>query len=292
MVTSGVAAADERRTVGRRTKIAVRRNPGVTALLLMIAVFVAMAVAPSVFATHDPQEILPTASLHPPSSEYWLGTDNLGRDIYSRLVYGTRVALLVAVGGTLGAAVPGIPLGLAAGYYGGWLDGVLMRLFDGVLAFPTILLAILFVATFGASALNIIIVVAISFLPLFARLARASTLVLRNVEYVLASAAMGASSPRILFRVILPNAIVPLSVLASLSVSFAFLIEAAMSYLGFGVQPPAPSWGVMLRDAQTYLRTAPWFVLAPGLTITAAVLMFNLAGDRLRDMADPRLKRL
>jgi len=271
---------------------AIRRDPGLTLLIVMTGLLVVMALVPGLIAPHDPQEIRPTQALASPSREFWLGTDNLGRDLFSRIVYGARVELLVAIGGMLGAAIPGIPLGLVAGFRGGWVDTVLMRSFDGILAFPTILLAIMFVATFGASALNIVIVVGVSFLPLFARLARASTLVLRNTDFVLASVAMGAGSTRVMFRVILPNAVVPLTVLGSLTVSFAFLIEASMSYLGFGVQPPEPSWGVMLRDAQTYMRTAPWFVLAPGLAITFAVLAFNQLGDRLRDLADPRLRHL
>lgn len=270
----------------------IRRDPGLILLILVTGTLVIMALVPELVAPHDPQEIRPARVAAPPSGEFWLGTDNLGRDLFSRIVFGARVELVVAIGGMLGAALPGIPLGLVAGYRGGWIDTLLMRTFDGVLAFPTILLAIMFVAMFGASALNIVIVVAVSFLPLFARLARATTLVLRNTDFVLASIAMGASPARVMFRVILPNAIVPLTVLGSLTVSFAFLIEASMSYLGFGVRPPEPSWGVMLRDAQTYMRTAPWFVFAPGLAITLAVLAFNQLGDRLRDLADPRLRHL
>lgn len=270
----------------------VRRNPETLILLLAILLFVLMALVPQFFAPHDPQKIDAAVALTPPSSSYWLGTDHLGRDIFSRLVYGTRVVMLVGLVGIGISLLVGVTLGLIAGYRGGWLEPLLMRTTDALLAFPTLLLAILFVATFGASAWSVVIVIALGFIPRFIRLVYSSVIVLKNSDYVLASRAVGVQNYRILLRHILPNAMVPIVVLTTLGISTAFLIEASMSYLGFGVQPPEPSWGAMLNTAQQYLEIAPWYVLGPGITIFIAVLVFNLTGDRLREAADPRLKKL
>lgn len=269
-----------------------KRNPESMILLLVILLFVLMALLPQFFAPHNPQKINAAVALNPPSRVYWLGTDHLGRDIFSRLVFGTRVVMMVGLGGIGISLLLGVSLGLIAGYHGGWLEPLLMRITDALLAFPTLLLAILFVATFGASALSVVIVIALSFIPRFIRLVYSSAIVLKKSDYILASRAVGVPNYRILTRHILPNAMVPIVVLTTLGISTAFLIEASMSYLGFGVQPPEPSWGAMLNNAQQYLEIAPWYVLAPGLTIFVAVLVFNLAGDRLREAADPKLRKL
>lgn len=269
-----------------------RRNPETPFLLAGILIFALMALVPGLIAPHDPQKIDAGVALQPPSAEYWLGTDNLGRDIFSRLVFGTRIVMLVGIGGIGISVLVGVTLGLVAGYRGGWLEPLLMRITDALLAFPTLLLAILFVATFGASALSVVIVIALGYIPRFIRLVYSSVLVLKQSDYVLASRAVGVQDLRILMRHILPNAMVPIIVMTTLGISTAFLIEASMSYLGFGVQPPEPSWGAMLNNAQQYLEIAPWYVLGPGFTIFLAVLVFNLAGDRLREAADPKLRKL
>lgn len=270
----------------------VRRRLGATILVALILIFILTALIPGILAPYDPQKIDADVALQAPAGAHWLGTDHLGRDILSRLIHGTRVVMLVGLGGMGIAMSLGVLLGLLSGYYGGWTESIIMRFTDAILAFPTMLLAIIFVATFGASAFNVVIVIGLGYLPRFTRLVRASVLVLKQTDFVLASRAIGASDYRVLTRHILPNAFVPIITQATLGIGFAFLIEAAMSYLGFGVQPPAPSWGAMLNKAQQYLYVAPWFVLAPGITISIAVLVFNLAGDRLRERADPRLRKL
>ena len=231
-------------------------------------------------------------ALKPPSKEYWLGTDQLGRDIFSRLMYGTRVVMLVGIGSVLLAILIGVPLGLISGYYGGMVDATIMRLQDAILSFPVILLALLIIASFGASTTNVILAIAFVYVPRFARLVRGSVMDLKNREYVWASQVAGASDARVLFLGILPNAIGPLIVQTTLGIAVAILIEAGLSYLGLGVQPPTPSWGNMLQHAQSHIYRAPWFVLAPGFMIFLAVLMFNLAGDWLREVLDPRMRSL
>jgi ABC-type dipeptide/oligopeptide/nickel transport system permease subunit len=190
------------------------------------------------------------------------------------------------------AILIGVPLGLISGYYGGAIDGIVMRVQDALLAFPAILMALLIIASFGASAINVVVTIGIIYIPRFARLVRGSVLDLKEREYVLASRAFGANDFRLLFLVILPNAVAPITVQATLAVAIAILIEAGLSYLGLGIQPPTASWGNMLQHAQNYLYQAPWFAMATGAFIFVAVLVFNLAGDRLREIVDPRLRTL
>lgn len=276
---------------GRLLKRIVSRLPMIV-VAIGILFFLFAAAFPDVIAPYSYREQHARDALKPPSQQYWLGTDHLGRDIFSRLIHGTRVVILVGIGSVLLAILIGVPLGLISGYYGGVIDAIIMRLQDAILSFPVVLLALLIIATFGASTTKVILVIAFVYIPRFARLVRGSVMDLKNREYVWASQVAGASDARVLLLGILPNALGPIIVQTTLGIAVAILIEAGLSYLGLGVQPPTPSWGNMLQHAQSYIHRAPWFVVAPGIMIFLAVLMFNLAGDWLREILDPRLRSL
>lgn len=252
----------------------------------IIALLVLVGLLAPVMAPHDPTAVHARDGLQPPSWTYPLGTDNLGRDILSRIIYAARTSLLVALGSVVVAGAVGVPLGLIAGYAGGKVDSVIMRVLDAILAFPVILLAILVVATLGTETTNLILTIGFVFIPYFTRIVRANVLALKGREFVEASRACGADDGYLVSRVILPNLLSPVVVQASLTMSLAVLIEAALSFLGLGVQEPTPAWGSMLQQSQLYLKQAPWFVLAPGVCIFLAVLAFNLLGDGLRDLLD------
>lgn len=260
--------------------------------LLLLLFFLVTALRPELFALYSPYEQNAQDALQPPSPVYWLGTDQFGRDIWSRVVFGGRVAVFVGLGSVLLAMAVGVPLGLISGYYGGPLDAVIMRVQDALLSFPPVILALLIIASFGASAFNVVVTIALVYVPRFARLVRGTILQVKNRDYVTASRALGSPDRRILLRVILPNAVAPIIVQATLGMAVAILIESGLSYLGLGIQPPAASWGNMLQHAQSYIYRAPWFVLAPGSFIFLSVLSINLIGDRLREWIDPRLQTL
>jgi ABC-type dipeptide/oligopeptide/nickel transport system permease subunit len=268
-----------------------RADPVLIVSALVLLLFLLWGVVPGIFATHNPNKIGPDL-LQPPSSTYLFGTDEFGRDIYSRVVYGARIEFVISGLGVLVAMAIGIPVGLVAGYRGGWVDSVLMRLQDALLAFPSILFAILIVAARGASRQSIILTVGIIFIPRFARLVRASVLALKEEDFVTASRAIGAGDARLLWRHILPNAMPAILVQITLTMAVAVLVEAGLSYLGLGVQPPTATWGTMLKAAQSYPQQAPWYVLAPGICIFLLVLSLNTFGDGLRDRLDPRVRRL
>jgi peptide/nickel transport system permease protein len=240
-----------------------------------------------VIAPFDPLAIHPPDGLKAPSGTYLLGTDENGRDILSRLIYAARTSLLVALGLVTVAGAIGVPLGLVAGYFEGRLDGLIMRMLDAILAFPVILLAILVVASLGTKTVNLVLTIGFVFIPYFTRLVRGNVLAIKHREFVEASRMCGAGTGYLIFRVIFPNVLSPVVVQASLSISLAVLIEASLSFVGVGVQPPTPAWGSMLQASQLYLPTAPWYVLAPGACIFVSVLGFNLLGDGLRDVLDP-----
>lgn len=258
---------------------------------VITAVLVLAGLLAPVIAPYDPTAIHARDGLRPPSLAYPLGTDNLGRDILSRILYAARTSLLVALGSVLVSGAIGVPLGLVAGYAGGKTDAVIMRVLDAILAFPVILLAILVVATLGTETINLVLTIGFVFIPYFTRLVRAHVLTLKEREFVEASRASGADDAHLVSRVILPNILSPVVVQASLTMSLAVLIEAALSFLGLGVQEPTPAWGSMLQQSQLYLRQAPWFVLSPGICIFLAVLAFNLIGDGLRDLLDVSARR-
>ncbi|HXH84801.1 MAG TPA: ABC transporter permease, partial [Candidatus Tectomicrobia bacterium] len=224
-----------------------------------------------------------------PSAEAWLGTDQFGRDLASRLLHGARVSMVVAFSAVLAAAAAGTVIGLLAGYLGGKVDHLLMRGVEVLMAFPTLLLALAVVATFGGSLGNLVLAIAIAYVPIFSRVVRGSALSVAHLDFVQAARALGAGDGRIMLREILPNILAPIIVQATFNLSTAIMIEAALSFLGLGVQPPTPSWGTMLSEARGFMELDPWLAVAPGGAITVAVLAFNLFGDGLRDILDPRL---
>lgn len=268
-----------------------KADPVLIVSALVLLLFLCWATVPGLFATHNPNKIGPDL-LRPPSGAHWFGTDEYGRDIYSRVVHGARIEFFISGLGVVLAMAIGIPIGLVSGYRGGWVDSVLMRLQDALLAFPSILFAILIVAARGASQKSIILTVGIIFIPRFARLVRASVLALKEEDFVTASRAIGARDSRLLWRHILPNALPAILVQITLTMAVAVLVEAGLSYLGLGVQPPTATWGTMLKAAQSYPQQAPWYVLAPGICIFLLVLALNTFGDGLRDRLDPRVRRL
>jgi peptide/nickel transport system permease protein len=230
-------------------------------------------------------------TLQGPTWKHPFGTDRFGRDILSREIYGARISLRVAVISIFAALLVGGVFGLVAGYFGGWIDLVISRCMDIFFSFPAMFLAIALAAMLGNGEGNATLAIAIVYMPLFARIIRGSVLAEREQEYVTASMALGASTVRIIFGHILPNVISPTVVQAAICMSYAILIEAALSYLGLGIQPPIPSWGTMLNEGRTYLEIAPWISIFPGLAIMLAVLAFNLMSDGFRDVLDPRSRR-
>lgn len=262
---------------------------GVAGLAIIVLFFLAQALAPKV-APYEPTQMQPGNLLAAPSSQHVLGTDGFGRDILSRLLYGGRVSFVVSVLSTLVALFFGTTTGLVAGFFGGWVDTVLMRFMDIILAFPALLLAISIMAVLGQSELNIVLAIGVVYIPQFARLTRGSALAVRNLEFVEAARALGARPLRVMLRHIAPNIVAPLLVQMSLTISLAVLYESALSFLGLGTQPPTPSWGNMLSESRRYMELAPWTAVAPGAAIMLVVLGFNLLGDGLRDVLDPRLR--
>jgi peptide/nickel transport system permease protein len=260
---------------------------GLAALLVMLF----MAATADVLTPYDPDYQDYTRILMPPSADNPLGTDEIGRDVYSRLVYGTRVSLEVGVVAVAIGVVTGVLIGLLAGYHRGWVENVLMRTMDALRAFPALVLALAISAVLGQGLINVMIAVGVVSVPTFARLTHAQTLSIREREYVLAARVIGVGSWRIMLRHICPNAVGAIIVQASLAVAFAILAEASLSFLGLGVRPPTASWGSMLHSGYQYLNRAPWLSLYPGAAIFIAVLGFNLLGDGLRQALDPRLRR-
>jgi ABC-type dipeptide/oligopeptide/nickel transport system permease subunit len=258
--------------------------------IAVIAVMAFLAVSAPVIARHDPLRIELRDRLAPPSANHWLGTDIQGRDIWARLVYGARVSLAVGLISQSVALLLGVTLGLLAGYYGRWVDEVIMRLADVTLAFPTLLLLIAMVAALQPSLVVVFVTVGVVGWAGMARLVRGQVLVVRQLEFVQAIRSLGGSDLRIMWLHVLPNVVAPVVIAATLGIAGAIMAEAALSFLGLGVPPPTPSWGAMIADGRdlNQLRNAPWTSLFPGLAIGAAVLGFNLLGDAMRDILDPR----
>jgi peptide/nickel transport system permease protein len=268
----------------------LRRNRAALAGLVVISVLVLAAIFAPWLAPYDPYRVTLDGRLQEPGGRHLLGTDELGRDILSRLFYGARVSLWVGIVTVFASAVIGVSGGLVAGYLGGYWDAVIMRLVDVFLAFPVILLAIAIVAVRGPGLNNVLIALALVYWTTYARVARSVVLTLREEEYTWAARTLGASPARIMVRHLLPNAVPPLVVLASLGMGNAILAEAALSFLGLGIQPPEASWGSMLNFGMQFLRDASFLSTMPGLAIFVTVLGFNLLGDGLRDALDPRLR--
>ena len=282
------AGANVKSRWGMALFLAKRYPLGGVGLAILLA-FILVAVFAPYITSHDPLATNPSISLAKPTTAYLMGTDFMGRDLFSRVVYGARTSLAVAFGATLLGVLFGVLIGLASGYLGGWVDLTTQRVIDMLQALPTLILAMAMAAALGPSLTNTIIAIAIPKLPSIARVIRASTLSLREMPFVEAARAMGMSEMRIALRHILPNTLAPLIVLATAGLGSAILVEASLSFLGLGVPEPHPSWGRMLSEsAAEYVRTAPWLVIFPGLAITLAVFGTNLLGDALRDLLDPR----
>ena len=228
--------------------------------------------------------------LNPPSAEHWFGTDELGRDVFSRILYGARLSLMIGIVPTIISLVVGVILGLIAGYFGGWADYLIMRIADVMLSFPSLLLAMVIMYTLGSSTINIFIALSLVNWASVARVVRSHTLSLKETEYVEAARSIGVNSWTIMFRHILPNCIPSLIVLFTLNVPSAILAESSLSFLGIGAQPPAASWGLMVNQSKQFLFTQPWLSLAPSIAIMVVVLAFNFLGDGLRDVLDPYMK--
>jgi len=267
----------------------VRNRIGFIGFVLCVVVLGLAAFAPLI-ATHDPLDQSIRARLQGPTGEHWLGTDNFGRDVYSRVLHGYRTSISTAVGAVLLATLAGGVAGLVAAYAGGWADRVIMRFMDILLAFPIILLAIAVLAVLGPGSVNTGLAIGIVYTPIFARLARGPALTVLSWDYVAAARALGAGAPRIMLRHVLPNIAAPLMVQITLSLSTAILVEASLSFLGLGTQPPTPSLGLMLSDSRDYMLLSPWTSVFSGLAILLASFGFNLFGDGLRDLLDPALR--
>ncbi|MDR7317089.1 ABC transporter permease [Brevibacillus nitrificans] len=254
-------------------------------LLLLLCLMAALA---PVLAPHDPTQMFQEHRMEGSSGDFMLGTDQFGRDLLSRIIYGARVSLVVGVSAVLVSVVFGTLLGLIAGYFGRWVDGFIMRCMDVLFAFPEILLALAIVAALGPGTFNTIMAIGIVNIPIFTRTVRGAVLSIKNLEYVESARAIGASTKRILFLEIFPNVTAPLLVQSSLAISGAILTESALSFLGLGIQPPDPSWGGMISEARRYMELAPGMIIWPCLAMTVTILACNMFGDAVRDILDPR----
>ncbi|MBD8065987.1 ABC transporter permease [Devosia sp. PTR5] len=266
------------------------QNRVVTLSIVVLGIFAIAAIFAPYLTPYQPNGLSMRERLLPPSSEHWAGTDELGRDIFTRLIYAGRVSLAVGLGVAALASVFGVVLGILAGFFSR-LDPAISRLLDAMMAFPDVLLAIALLAAFGGSLLNLIIALAIVFTPRIARVVRASSLVVRELTYVEAARALGVSTPRILFHHVFRNITSPIIVQATFIFAAAMLSEAGLSFLGIGIDPSMPTWGVMISAGRQYIDTAGWLILFPGLAITICVVALQLTGDGLRDALDPRIRK-
>ena len=290
-ITSPMNARLLRHSVGRERLQLFLRNPmGMFGFILVLLFFVAAIFAP-VLATHDPLALDIPNRLSGPTLENWAGTDQLGRDTYSRVLYGGRVALQVAAIGVSISLIGGLGLGMLAGYGPRWLDNILLLLFDSIRSFPTIVLALAAVALLGPSLHLVLAIVIVTSIPSYARLARTSTMALKNTDFVLAEKSLGAGTVRTLVRHIMPNVIGPLLILAAMDVPVVVTIEAGLSFLGLGVQPPMASWGTVLNEGYLIVRLTPWPIVAGGIPLVLTTLGFTFLGEALRDIFDPRLRK-
>jgi peptide/nickel transport system permease protein len=267
----------------------VRRYPlGAIGALIMI-LFITTAIFADQITRYDPTSTNPRVSLAPPGEQHMLGADFMGRDVFSRIVYGARISLAVAIGATALGCLVGVTIGLLSGFFGGWVDLIVQRLIDIMQALPLLVMALIMAASLGPSLTNTIIAIAIPLVPNVARVIRSNTLALREMPFVEAARAVGMSEARIAVQHVLPNTLAPLIVLGTAQFGSAILVESALAFLGLGVPEPHPSWGRMLSEsAAEYVRTAPWLVIFPGIAISLVVFGTNLLGDAIRDILDPR----
>ena len=269
----------------------VRRQPLGTLSAILVILLILLALFAPAIASHDPVENHYEAMELAPSAEYWLGTDQFGRDLLSRLIWGARTALFIGFTSAVLGSLAGLVLGVASAYFSGWFDLVFQRIMDVFLAFPLIIMALAVVAIFGTGPHNVIIAITIPFIPRCARVVRANALAIREMPYVDAARALGYGHMRIIMRHMVPNCIAPFLIMLTTFLGQAILLEATLSYLGLGVQEPTPAWGLMLQGgAEEYAESAPWIAIFPGLAITLAVFAFNLFGDAVRDTFDPKLR--
>jgi peptide/nickel transport system permease protein len=268
----------------------LRRHPTILTGLVLLGLVLLVAIASPLFATHDPIRLNPTGRLQPPSWEHWFGTDHLGRDVYSRVIYGSRISLMVGFSVAAFSTLLGLAIGLVTGFIRR-LDAVVMRVMDGLMAIPAILLAIALISLSKSSIENVIIAITIPEVPRMVRLVRSVVLTLREQLFVDAAISLGAGLPRILVFHIMPNTVAPLIVQATYVCAAAIIIEAILSFLGAGTPPDIPSWGNIMAEGRTYVMVAFWILLFPGMFLTVVVLGVNLLGDGLRDTLDPRLRR-
>lgn len=258
---------------------------------IIIALFILVAILGPRLVERDPNALNFVDKLQGPSKEYWFGTDHFGRDIFSRIIHGARLTLLVGISSVAVGGLIGILIGIISGYYGKRLDTISMRLMDILLAFPGMLLALAIVSALGGGIQNVILAVALFSVPAFARIVRGSTLQVKKLEYIDAVRALGASDMRIIFRHILPNILSPIIVQATMRIATAILTASGLAFLSLGAPPPTPEWGAMLNDGRTYMNNAGHMVLIPGIAIVIVVLAFNIFGDGLRDALDPKMKK-
>ena len=294
-VTSRHAGAEDLSQYERKQRSEWRRawgrfksyRPAVVGLLF-VAVLVVLALFPALFAPYHPEEIISGTRNDAPSADFWLGNDNAGRDMLSRIIFGARTALIVGVGATLISIAIGVFIGAIAGYFGGWIDALLSRIVDTVMAFPLLALLVVLASVLGPSVATVTMIIGTTFWTGYARVVRADIMSLRERDYVLAARSIGVRAPRLIIRHMLPNILGPVIVLATLGVGGTIITEAALSFLGLGVQPPTASWGRALNEARPHIIRFPHLAIFPGVMITLTVLAFNVIGDGLRDALDPR----
>ncbi|MDJ0631267.1 MAG: ABC transporter permease [Rhodobacter sp.] len=284
------AAASEDRRQWLKPLVRILREPLGALGIALVILMVGGAALADFLSAFEPNKISPRDRFQGPSLTHLLGTDQLGRDLFSRVLHGGRIALSVALFATAASLIIGIVLGLIAGYGPRWLDNLMILLFDSIKSFPTVMLALALVTLFGPSLTAVVVVVVLVNVPGYARIIRTQTLALKTSEFVTAAQSMGASTARILRHHIMPNVIGPLLILASMDIPVVIAIEAGMSFLGLGVRPPTPSWGAILNDGFTAIRDTPWIAIAGGLPIILTTLGFTFLGETLRDVFDPRLK--
>jgi len=281
---------EELKIVFKEELLTLLRNRSAMVSMAIVAFVVLIAIFAPLVSPYDPNVQDYANRLTAPSAEHWLGTDRAGRDTLSRLIYGARVSLIVGLSSVVLSTLIGVPLGILSGYYGGWLDDVLMRVIDALMAFPALIMALMILAALGDGLTNVVIAIAVAFVPRFARLARAPTLAVKEREFVEAAQAQGMNDLRILAVHIFPNVMAPIIILATLYLANAIRQEANLSFLGLGVQPPTATWGNMIRDGMVVLRDAPSLALTSGFAIIVIVLAFNILGDGIRDAFDPKLR--
>lgn len=290
VATQAAEPVYERRSPWAYMLLRFKKNKRALVGFWMVVIFVGLAIFAQAIAPYDPIEQNMDVILQPPSAHHWFGTDEYGRDILSRILYGAQISLMIGIVGVLISVVIGVGLGTISGYFGGKTDMLVMRIMDIFMAFPSFLLALAIVSVLGPGMGNVMIAIGIFSVPTFARISRSAVLSVKDKEYIEASKSMGATHSRLIFKHIIPNSVAPIIVLSTMRIATAILTASGLSFLGMGAQPPTPEWGAMLSTGREYLRSAPHVSTIPGLAIMFMVLAFNMLGDGLRDALDPKMK--